>query len=289
MARYDKFIPELWSASIQRNLEKLHVFAEDCNRQYEGDVKGPGDTVHILGAAKPTITTITRANANNELPVPEELDGTEQLLTINQMSYFNYMVGDIDKAQSVDTLMDSLTQETAEGMADAMDKYISSKVMDATKLNSAAQQVTAANILNMLDTAIQTLYEKNVKPTTELVITVSPRFYTLFKQAYIDKDTNNSAIMKNGKVGMYGNVTVKMSNNVHRTTGTATAFSATGEIDNIMIRTKRAVAFVNPFTHTEPYRPEKHFADAIKGYSVYDAKIIRPDEILNMNVKYTAS
>lgn len=279
---YANFIPKLWSASIQRNLDKLHVFAEDCNRQYEGDVKGPGDTVHILGAAKPTITTINRSAANAKIGAPEELEGTDSILTVNQMAYFNYMVGDIDKAQAVDSLMDSLTQETAEAMADVIDKYISSFAVDSAvaKLNTAATQVTSANILNMLDSAIQKLYENDVKPTTELVVTVSPRFYTLFKQAYITKDTDNSAMMKNGKVGMYGNVTVKLSNNVHK--------SDSGATDNIMIRTKRAVAFVNPFTHSEAYRPESHFADAIKGYSVYDAKVIRPAEILNINVKYTA-
>ena len=286
---YANFIPKLWSASIQRNLEKLHVFAEDCNRQYEGDVKGPGDTVHILGAARPTITSINRSSANTKISAPEELEGTDSVLTVNQMAYFNYMVGDIDKAQAVDSLMDSLTQETAEAMADVIDKYISSFVIDPSvaKLNAAVQQVTAENVLNMLDSAIQKLYENDVKPTTELVVTVSPRFYTLFKQAYIGKDTDNSTMMKNGKVGMYGNVTVKMSNNVHRT-DTEGLYSATGEIDNIMIRTKRALAFVNPFTHSEAYRPESHFADAIKGYSVFDAKVIRPAEILNINVKYTA-
>ena len=272
---YEKFIPEVWNESILRNLERLCVFAEDCNRQYEGNVKGPGDTVHILGAATPTIKSINRSAANAAIEGPEELDGTDTTLAVNQMAYFNYMVGDIDKAQAVPDLMDSLS---AEGIANVIDKYIASLAVGATKLNSTAAAVNASNVLSMLDSAIQKLYENDVKQSTEIVVTVSPRFYTLFRSAYIDRDTNNSDIMKNGKVGKYGAVTVKMSNNVHTTDEGAT--------DNIMIRTKRAIAFVNPFTKSEAYRPEKHFADAIKGYSLYDAKIIRPAEILNINVKY---
>ena len=292
---YEKFIPEVWNESILRNLERLCVFAEDCNRQYEGDVKGPGDTVHILGAATPSIKSINRSAANSDIGAPEELEGTDDILTVNQMAYYNYMVGDIDKAQAVPALMDSLTAETSEGIANVIDRYIASFAKDAkvTSLYDAAPVVSAEKteggiyVLKVLDDAIQKLYENDVKQNTEIVVTVTPRFYTLFKQAYIDKDTNNSGILKNGKVGMYGNVTVKLSNNVHRTTGDGSEYAANGEVDNIMIRTKRALAFVNPFTKSEAYRPERHFADAIKGYSLYDAKVIRPNEILNINVKYS--
>ena len=283
---YEKFIPEVWNESILRNLERLCVFAEDCNRQYEGDVKGPGDTVHILGAATPNIKSINRSAANSDIGAPEELEGTDDILTVNQMAYYNYMVGDIDKAQAVPALMDSLTAETSEGIANVIDRYIASFAKDAkvTSLYNAAPVVSAEKteggiyVLKVLDDAIQKLYENDVKQNTEIVVTVTPRFYTLFKQAYIDKDTNNSGILKNGKVGMYGNVTVKLSNNVHTTDDGAT--------DNIMIRTKRAIAFVNPLTHTEAYRPEKMFADAVKGFTLYDAKVVRKEEVININVKY---
>ena len=45
---YQNFIPEVWSEAIDRELEKALVFAEGCNRQYDGDVKKMGDTVRIL-------------------------------------------------------------------------------------------------------------------------------------------------------------------------------------------------------------------------------------------------
>ena len=199
---------------------------------------------------------------------------------INQIRYFNYMVGDIDKAQAVNGVMDALEQETSEGLADEVDKYVASFAVDSSvaKLNASPTTVTKDNILSTLDLAIQKLYENDVKATTKIVVTISPRFYTLFKQAYIDKDTDNSEMLKNGRVAKYGNVVVKMSNNVHKTDSGAT--------DNIMIRTQRAIAFAKPLTHTEPYRPEKKFADAVKGFILFDAKVVRPKEVININVKY---
>ena len=277
---YTNFIPSVWAETINRELERACVFVEDCNRQYEGLVSSKGDSVHILGVGKPTIKSLDRANASGEIDSAEEIEDTSVILNVNQIRYFNYMVGDIDKAQAVGGLMDTLSQETSEGLANEMDKFISNMAGSdgVTKLTDTATVVTKDNVLDILDTAIMKLQENDVSMASGITITVSPRFYKLFKQAYISKDTDNSDFLKNGKVAMYGNVTVKLSNNVAKTDN--------GAVDNIMIRTKRAIAFVNPLTHTEAYRPEKTFADAVKGYVLFDGKVVRPKEIINVNVKY---
>ena len=277
---YTNFIPSVWAETINRELERACVFVEDCNRQYEGLVSSKGDSVHILGVGKPTIKTLDRANASGEIDSAEEIEDTSVILGINQIRYFNYMVGDIDKAQAVGGLMDALSAETSEGLALEMDRYISSMAtsQDVEKLTDTATVLTKDNVLDILDTAIMKLQENDVPMASGITVTVSPRFYKLFKQAYTSKDTDNSDFLKNGKVAMYGNVTVKLSNNVARTED--------GAVDNIMIRSKRAIAFVNPLTHTEAYRPEKTFADAVKGYVLFDGKVVRPKEIININVKY---
>ena len=277
---YTNFIPSVWAESINRELERACVFAEDCNRQYEGSVASKGDSVHILGVGKPTIHSLERSNASGEIEAPEEISDTSVILNINQIRYFNYKVGDIDKAQAIGGLMDALSQETSEGLAIEIDKYIADMATssDVQKLSASATLVTSANVLSIIDDAIQALQENDVNMASGVTITVSPRFYKLFKQAYQGADTSNSQILKNGKVAMYGNVTVKLSNNVAKTEN--------GDVDNIMIRTKRAIAFVNPLTHTEAYRPEKSFADAVKGYALFDGKVVRPSEIININVKY---
>ena len=277
---YTNFIPSVWEESINKELERACVFVEDCNRQYDGLVKSKGDSVHILGVGKPTIKTMERANASGEIDSAEEVEDTSVIMPINQIRYFNYKVGDIDKAQSVGGLMDVLSSETSEGLANEMDKFIASLATgsDVPTLSAAPTTVTKDNVLDILDDAIQKLQENDVNMSCGVTVTVSPRFYKLFKQAYVSKDTANSDELRNGRVAMYGNVTVKLSNNVAKTEG--------GSVDNIMIRTKRAIAFVNPLTHTEAYRPEKSFADAVKGFALFDGKVVRPGEIININVKY---
>lgn len=287
---YQNFIPTVWNAAIERELERDCVFVEDCNREYEGEVKDKGDSVKILGVGSPTITTIGRDKASADINAAEEIEDTSSILYINQLSYFNYMVGDVDKAQAQGGLMDALNAETSEKLASTIDAYVAGFALDESvkKLYSGAKKVVAGsagadevNVLQILDEALQKLYENDVAQTTKIVATVSPRFYTLFRREYASKDTDNSGILKNGRVGMYGNVIIKMSNNVKRSQTTSA-----GDTDNIMIRTRRAIAFAQPKIHTEAYRPEKKFADAVKGFVLYDAKVVRPKEIININVKY---
>ena len=273
---YRNFSPKIWAKQINRELERAMVFAEDCNRQYEGDVKQMGDTVKVLGVGKPTITK--QVGGSIVLQDPEAVEDTSVDMVINRVAYFNYLVDDIDRRQAVGGLMDALSAESSEGTANAMDEDIAALAgtADAPKLFKSTTAITVDNILKQIDLGVQKLMENDVKPETKIVITVPPWFKTILRQAYVQLDTNNSAMLKNGRVGQYDNVIVKMSNNCHRNSDNG---------HDIMLRTQRAVAFANPLTHVEPYRPEKRFADAVKGFVLYGTKIVRPKEMIVLNVK----
>ena len=80
---YANFIPSVWNEGINRELERLCVFVEDCNRQYEGSVKKKGESVTILGVGKPTIKSLAKANRNNDIDAPEEIEDTSVIMYIN--------------------------------------------------------------------------------------------------------------------------------------------------------------------------------------------------------------
>lgn len=282
---YQNFIPTVWNEQIDRELERLCVFAEDCNTKYEGKVKEKGESVKILGVGKPTIRSIAKADRNNDIEAAETIEDTSIIMVIDQIRYFNYKVGDIDKAQAVGGIMDALQEETSEGLANEVDTYIANlaKEKQAVKLYGTAPKVVVAkteasgerNVLRVLDDAAKALYKNDVKTSTPIIATVDVDFYMAFREAYGDKDTDNSKILKNGKVAMYGNITIKMSNNVAKD----------GNTSLIQVKTKRAIAYAKPLTHTEPYRPENGFADAVKGFILFGAKIVRPKEMVVANVK----
>lgn len=276
---YQNFIPTVWAETINRELERNHVFVADTNKQYEGQVKEKGDSVRILGIGKPTITTQTGKKIT--LPDPEEIPDQSITMPINKVAYFNYKVDDIDKRQAVGGLMEALSKETSEGLANEQDLCVSNLAKDpkAVVHNTTATQITESNVLSFIDDMLEKLFDNDVKPESKITLTIPPWFYMILKRAYTELDTDNSDILKNGKVGRYGSAIIKMSNNVAKDT-------AGNHL--IQLKTDRAIAFANPMTHIEPYRPEKSFSDAVKGFILYDAMIVRPKEMIIGKVKKTA-
>ena len=278
---YKNFIPEIWAETINRDLERVCVFASDCNREYEGSVSKMGDSVRILGVGAPTITTYSNKDDFKGLSSAETVEDTSVTMVINQLATFNYKVNDIDKRQAVGGLMEALSAETSEKLSNEQDKYISSLAGDklAKRMWNASKEVTADNILDCLLEAHQMLMENDVSTQTRVVVTLNPRLATLYKKAMSLRDTDNSDLLKNGLIDRFDGMDIKVSNNVCRVKeGSVTS-------DLIQVKTQRAIAFARPMIHTEPYRPENGFSDAVKGFVLYDAKIVRPKEMVVMNVK----
>ena len=144
---YENFIPTVWAEAINRELEKALVYAEGCNRQYDGEVKAMGDTVRILGVGRPTITTTTDKAIT--LSAPESVEDSSVTLAVRQISYFNYKVDDIDKRQAVGGVMEALNKEATYGLADEMDKHIAgmAATREAVKYASSTTSITKSNVL----------------------------------------------------------------------------------------------------------------------------------------------
>lgn len=272
------FIPTIWDETIHREKVAKDVFAENCNRKYEGTLAEKGDSVKILGVKAPTIKTLGKDVRNGNIAGAEDIVEDSITMHINQIAYYNYKVSDFDKRESVDGVMEAVRKSTAEQLSNTTDKYIAALANDKLAVKSNATVVTKENVLEFIDAGIQKLYENNVSDSTEITLTVSPRFYFILKRAYAELDTNNHELLKNGKVGMYGKVVVKMSNNV--------AKSNDGATDYIMLRTNEAIAYVESDVHSESYRTENGFSDGVKGYILYDAQIVRPDELYVLQAKY---
>ena len=278
---FENFKAKIWSKAIDRELERAFVFADGTNQSYSGEIKGLGDTVRILGVGKPTITEHSLIDGDITLSTPEKVSDTSVSLVVDKAAYFNYAVGDIDKMQGAGQVMSILNDEASQEVANKIDKHIANLVHpDSSQVgvqvynNGTAVQLTNQNIMATLDACQAMLYANDVSPATEVEMILPPWVYMLFRQAYQAKDTDNSEYLTNGKVAKYGNMTIKMSNNVAMKTISST------DHYYIQIRTKRAIAVAMSEAHTEAYRPETSFSDAVKGFKLYGAKIVRPKEMV---------
>jgi hypothetical protein len=285
---YDNFKEKVWAKGIQKELERLHIFADGVNKEYTGVIKNLGDTVRIKNIGKPTITTDVFDSKSRHLVLsdPETVSDSTVSLVIDHRSTFNFTVDDIDEAQGANGVMDALKGETSEGLADVHDRFIADLVKTDPAVHRYADSAIALTVDNLfatLDGAQQLLFEQDVKPSTEIDVFIPFWIHTLLRQGFIKTDTDNSSMLKNGMVAKYGSMNLKASNNVPTKTVGSGQNAYTEYL--IQMRTHRAIAFVHQATHLEPYRPEKSFSDAIKGFDLYGGRIVRPKEIITIPVK----
>lgn len=261
---YGNFKQTFWSKHIQHELEKKAILAEFCNKEFQGEVK-QGNQVKILGVGRPTIGNYTGASIGD----PETVEDSSVFLTIDKAKFFNFMVDDIDKAQSVPGLMESLMEEATIAMNLQIDTDIAALAVNAGTKSATTQINSAATAKTAIDAGILALRENDVPITADVVLEIPPLVYQWMKDKYIELDTANSEMMKKGIMGFYDNVRVRVSNNLYND---GTDYYA-------MIRTKKAIAYVNQIDEVEPYRPQGLFSDAIKGLNVYGMKVSRPKEL----------
>lgn len=261
---YTNFKQTFWSKHIQHELEKKAILAEYTNREFQGEAKH-GNQVKILGVGRPSIGNYV----GTDIGTPETVQDSSVFLTIDKAKYFNFMVDDIDKAQTVPGLMESLMEEATLAMALQIDSDIAALAVGAGAASASTQVTTAAGAKTLIDAAILSLRENDVQISADVVMELPPFMYQLMKDKYIELDTANSEMMKKGIMGFYDNVRVRVSNNLYND---GTDYYA-------MVRTKKAIAYVNQIDKVEPYRPEGLFSDAIKGLNVYGMKVVRPKEL----------
>lgn len=283
---FQKFKPEVWSAKFMEDLDKKLVFKENCNHSYEGDARKPGDAVRILGLGDVPIYGWHDGKLH-QLPDADEISGNSILMPINEIRYFHYYVDDLDQrqAQGGSGLMGKYMSKAKDNMAEEIDSFIAKMhVGECEKAYNSAVQISAtgtgvgAAILDAIDDAYLKLLDKNVSRDTKVTLTAPPWFIMMLKRAYVELDTDNSAMIKNGRVGRYGGIELKESNNVFHQDESG------HDVYHIQLKTDEALAFVNPYTHQEGYRPDKAFEDCVKGYTLFDGKVVAPKQIVDLNV-----
>lgn len=278
------FQQTIWSASILRSLEKITSLRTHCNFQYERDSKNAKE-VKILSVNRPTIRTYVPGTAITR----ESATDSSQILAVNQYRYFNFEVEDIVKAQSVPGLMEALTDEAAKGLALEGDKYVAKIVKEdvegtpTVSVSSSVITLSTTNAIASVEDGFATLYGNDCKISDTYYLEVAPKVFSQYRQQLTELSTNNPEILKKGAVGKINNAYVCIENCLP--TGKSTSSASADDVYYNILRTDKAIAFVEQIEKVEHYRPQDAFTDAVKGLYVFGAKIIRPKEIYVMKTK----
>lgn len=272
----DNFIPKIWSARLLSNLQKSLVYGQAgvVNTDYEGEISQYGDTVKINSIGAVTIGDYVK---NNDVEGPETLTDAQTHLVIDQAKYFNFQVDDIDAAQQKPKVMDEAMREAAYGLADVADQYVASLYTGVSDKNvigddTTPEVLTKDNIYDMLVDLGVLLTDAKIPREGRWVVLPPWAYGLLLKDdrfVHVDKSGTDETL-RNGIVGRAAGFDILESHNVPNTDGSKYKIIAGHPI---------AISYAEQINSVEAYRPEKRFADAVKGLHLYGAKLIRPEGI----------
>lgn len=271
-------VQKIWHKAYEHALKEITSLRNHCDFKYEKDAKN-ADTVYILNAVRPTVRTYVPGTAITR----DAVDATRQSLVIDQFKYFNIEMDDVYKAQTVPGALEAAAQEGAQALALAGDEYVASLIKAGAEaatdplMSTTRITPTKTNAIDTIEEAFAMLYAKNNRPNDSYWLEVSPSFYKFVRPNMIEVLTNNVELARNGAVGKYANAYVAIDNSLPTTI--AGSGSTPDTVYNVL-RTTRAIAFVEQIRETKAYEPEDGFSEAIKALYVYGAKIVRPDEIV---------
>ena len=270
------FVPTIWSETLYQELQKNFVAVNHCNRDFEGEIKKKGSVVNICGIGDIMLKTYTK---NSDITSPETLSDNATQLVIDQAKFFNFQIDDINRAQCSPKLMEAAMQRAAEVIANDADRHIFSLYKSAGKTITNAKD-GEETLFDTILAAREYLYENNVGDGTELFLEVSPKVAARILKEKIAIPSTSEETIASGYLGSIFGCKIYVCNNVTVNT------SGENPVHNCYLRTKRAITFADQISEVEAYRPEKRFADAVKGLHLYGAKVVYPKEFVCIGVEF---
>lgn len=275
-------IPTIWHAALLQKLRTAQVYGDPSviNTDYEGDIQKEGDTVRINMIGD---VTINDHAPNTDIAPPEELDAAATTLTINQAKNFNFAVDDVDKVQSRNggELIPAAMESAANGLGNTRDRYIAGLYTDIAPVNwigddSSPKSISGSSAPEdaynyLVDLGV--LLDDNDTPEDGRFVVVPPWFHGVIRKD--DRWVGSGAPaadqrLVKGLVGEAAGFKVLKSNNVPNVAGAKFKVIAGHRI---------AWSFAAQINKVETYRPERRFADAVKGLDLYGAKVVRPTNL----------
>lgn len=273
-----RFKPQIWVAALLESIKKQLVYAQLCNRDYEGEIRAAGDTVRITSISRPSISTYARNTDINY----EELTDAQRTLVVDQEKYWGFTIDDVDAAQARASVVSEAMGEASYALADTVDQFVAGMY---TQVN-AANQLGTVSVTNgdLAYTQLRLLGlkldEANI-PTAGRWVVVPPWYHSLLLEnpKFVNyQNSNSTEPLYNGRVGRALGFEIHMSNNVPLVTGDDYA---------VMAGTNRAMTFAQQMMKTEAGRSEKRFGDWMRGLAVYGAKVLRPEGLATLVASQT--
>ena len=289
------------------------------NRNYEGEFRREGDVLHIPHFID-TVRDFGLKKAYGAFSAGEmdhaELEYIK--MTIQKGSSFRFEVDRLHQWQTKEgiDLMSNLVRQRARKLAETIDMLVAQTITAAiggkdlnsspnktvpeeaedwdalTDLHGSVEQLELeedgegnVNVYNTIVDMIAQLDSVNAPQDRYLIVAPSIRAALLKDPNFMDAGKwGATPVMPTGVIGQILGVPVYVSNVLANNTSSAKKLvrpthTGASKIQMLMGSTN-AVSLVIPHAEMRAYEPEDSFTQAVKSRIVYDAKVIRPEQLV---------
>jgi hypothetical protein len=290
---FSNFKPEVWSSQLLLDRNARVVGVQNCWRLFEGSINRTGDRVHIQGLSGASIKDLPTTGVIDD---PEGIEDESLELFIDQKKYINFKVDDIDRIQANADMITAIIGKTSNNLAVMQDSYVykiaknaAGKVIDAT---ASGSELTSENVLSYLSDALAYIRSSNVYDNGDIFFEVHPYVFSKLQLAFTMIGQGSVTTGKNGYRGPLFGCSVFESNSipVTDTDGNTVAAGTAGAVYHNIIRTGEAIAFAEQKSiDFKAYEIEKGFGEGVKGFTLYGAKAVKPQELVCLKAVIAAN
>ena len=277
--------PVIYSNKLLLKFYLMTVFGAIANTDYEGEIKGFGDTVEI----RKIPDMVVRDYVKGQDLIYDDPEPDTVSLNIDKGKYFGIRAFDIDRAQADINYVDEWAKDGAEQMKIAIDASILSTLpskahaenigatagKQANNLNLGAAgspvAITKANVIDLIVYADQVLSEQSIPESDRWMVIPSWMktnvLLSELKDASLSGDETST--LRNGRMGKIGNFTLYESQNVKH------VVDSTHNCASVPFGHKSCLTFASQIVKNEDLRNPKDFGDLIRGLQVYGWEVIK--------------
>lgn len=280
------FRPEVWSKELLRCLDNTGVMLDCVNRNYEGEIKNAGDTVHIQKPGDIAINTYTPATA--PITYNSSLSGETDTLKVDQQKYWGFLVPDIDAVQANIKLADKYIQRAKVAIANEKDAYLLglAQANAGNTIGDGDITLTPSNVYETFVAMFEKLSRENAidaagrgEDKKRPFLVLPPEVISIVKKSEEAKHatTLGDETIRRGAIMQYAGFDIKQS----------TVFVApTSETaKSIIAGTTEAITYADQILKIEKIKDKDYFGDYIRGLYVYGALVDQPKCLVKASVK----
>lgn len=295
------FVPEFYSQKLLKESKEMTDFKNNMtNRDWEGEIKNAGDTVHI---STPDLSSITIG----EGVVPDTCDVYPKslTLTIDKSKSFQFKFNDIEQAQSQFNMLEGYMSAANELMMVEVNRELEVAVLDdanvpAIGTTASPLAVSSATINTAFNRIKRTLQENkalspagfytfkgNKEQALQLapIVTISPAlFEELVNSTVLTHPTvQGDDVLYKGVVGQIAGMKIFVDTLLSGITSddNATYYAVENSKKYVVIAgTKMGITFAEQYNKVEKLRDPQTFADIGRALYLYGYKITNPKSLV---------